>query len=318
MVDITTRKTALTDTELRYVAARVRNGSRTVVNPHPFKFIINNERVCAGERDLFLLVYVHSAPGHFKRRETIRETWGNRKYYARTMKIIFVLGLTNASTPETDAALHREHAAHKDIVQEDFMDSYRNLTYKAIGALKWISTFCVNAKYVLKSDDDMIVNPFTLMRYLEGKTSSADIMCNAYHLGHVLREPERCHVTRDEYGIDFYPIFCSGSAFVMTIDIALALHKVSYSVPFFWVDDVYLTGLLTFKLGDVTFEQLSDKYEVFVEETVVKKLAGWWWSSYIFGHVPTADIFQTVWTTIVEKAAKCLDGVCLPPRRVDS
>ena len=231
------------------------------------------------------------------------------------MKIVFILGRTEGSIPELDAALLHENAAHKDIVQEDFLDTYRNLTYKAIAALKWISTYCNDSKYVLKSDDDMIVNPFTLMYYLERKVNNEHIMCHLYGIERVNRDSERCKVTKNEYGIGFYPTYCSGSAFIMITDIAMALHDVSYSVPFFWVDDVYVTGLLPFKLGNVTYEQLSDKYEIFVEDNVVRKLAGYYWSSYIFGHVQDIDVFRTVWRTIVKYASQCRDDICLPSRR---
>ena len=285
---------SLTDVHLRYIRIRVNNGSRTPINTHPFTYLLNNERACAVENNLFLLIYVHSAPNHFKRRQIIRETWGHRKYYSRTMRIIFVLGRTDGSLPEVDALLLQEHAENADIVKEDFLGTYRNLTYKAIAALKWTSTYCKNATYVLKCDDDMIVNPFTLMNYLERKVNVAHIMCHVYKVGYVFRTSERHAVTEEEYGVNLYPKFCSGSAFIMTTDTAIALHEVSYSVPFLWLDDVYVTGLLTFKLGNVIFEQLSDKYELKKQPAVVSKLAAWWWASYMFGHVPDMDVFWTV------------------------
>ena len=55
--------------------------------------------------------------------------------------------------PGSDAKqdkLQEETTLHGDIVQEDFTDSYRNLTYKAIMAMKWVSTYCKHATFVLK------------------------------------------------------------------------------------------------------------------------------------------------------------------------
>ena len=51
-------------------------------------------------------------------------------------------------------------------------------------------------------------------------------------------------ITKEEYSDDVYPNYCSGSAFLMSIDAAISMHRASYYVPFFWVDDFYLTGLL--------------------------------------------------------------------------
>jgi len=52
------------------------------------------------------------------------------------------------------------------IVKADFQDSYRNLTYKAMSALSWISRHCNNTRYVLKTDDDAYVNMRALLRHL--------------------------------------------------------------------------------------------------------------------------------------------------------
>jgi hypothetical protein len=60
-----------------------------------------------------------------------------------------------------------ENDLYQDIVQEDFVDSYRNLSYKGVMALKWISLYCPQASYILKTDDDMIVNTFTLLKHLK-------------------------------------------------------------------------------------------------------------------------------------------------------
>jgi len=52
-------------------------------------------------------------------------------------------------------------------------------------------------------------------------------------------------VIESEFADDVYPTYCSGLAIVMSTDVVLALARVASRVAFFWVDDVYLTGLLT-------------------------------------------------------------------------
>ena len=39
-----------------------------------------------------------------------------------------------------------------------FQDTYHNLTLKTIMGLKWTSIFCSQARFVLKTDDDIYVN----------------------------------------------------------------------------------------------------------------------------------------------------------------
>ncbi|KAK2140042.1 hypothetical protein NP493_6017g00012 [Ridgeia piscesae] len=57
---------------------------QNIVNPHPFTFVLNNETMCGTDSgsDVFLFIYVHSAPENAARRNLIRATWGNRKFYA--------------------------------------------------------------------------------------------------------------------------------------------------------------------------------------------------------------------------------------------
>ncbi len=47
-----------------------------VINPHVFEDTLHPGNICSGS-DVFLLVYVHSAPENHKRRMIIRNTWGN-------------------------------------------------------------------------------------------------------------------------------------------------------------------------------------------------------------------------------------------------
>ena len=39
-----------------------------------------------------------------------------------------------------------------------FQDIYYNLTLKTVMGLKWSSIYCSQAKYVMKTDDDIFVN----------------------------------------------------------------------------------------------------------------------------------------------------------------
>ena len=135
-------------------------------NPHPFQYTLLTKTVCK-DKDIFLIAYIHTAPAHYKRRMVIRETWGNPKFYPDVViRVVFVMGKT-FDKPEVQSSLEYESEQYGDIVQENFLDSYKNLTYKGIGALKWVSTYCPHAKFVLKADDDIFVNAFTLLRHLQ-------------------------------------------------------------------------------------------------------------------------------------------------------
>ena len=58
-----------------------------------------------------------------------------------------------------------------DIIQENFLDSYNNLTLKSIFILKYIKNNCKNkVQYVLKCDDDTFINVPNLIHVLFGGT----------------------------------------------------------------------------------------------------------------------------------------------------
>jgi len=275
---------------------------QNIVNPHPFTFVLNNETMCGTDSgsDVFLLIYVHSAPENAARRNLIRATWGNRKFYAhKNIRLIFVLG-TVPSAPALTRRLMYESANYNDIVQSSFVDDYRNLTYKAISALKWVSLYCRNAKFVLKSDDDILVNPFTLMSYLAvDKPIKGLIICKVYERGIVFRAGYRRLVTLEEYAGDRYPPFCSGSAHLMTTDVVAAIYHMSYTVRFFWPDDVIITGLLPFKLDNVTFVQMADRIEVLkTDKDVASLMTGRNTRRYIFGHIHDIGLFKETWSKI--------------------
>ena len=49
----------------------------------------------------------------------------------------------------------------------DFKEDYFNLTIKHVFALKWIASHCSDVPYILKADDDVIVNLPLLQHIIE-------------------------------------------------------------------------------------------------------------------------------------------------------
>ena len=134
-----------------------------IVNSHNFNYILNPGSIVCQD-NVYVIVYVHSAPSYYQRRILIRETWATRNLFPE-IRLVFMLGQT--ADDKIMQAIKYENDLYKDIVQEDFFDSYRNLTYKAVMALKWVSIYCPQASYILKTDDDMIVNTFMFLKHLQ-------------------------------------------------------------------------------------------------------------------------------------------------------
>ena len=133
---------------------------------------------------------------------------------------------------------------NNDIILEDFHDTYLNLTLKTSFLLKWLETSCSQAKFVLKVDDDVFVNPDRLWTTLED-THLYSIMVNTADndnkkvatsidyalIGHVMksspiRDPEsKWYLPPTFYPLNIFPTFLSGTAYVFTGSLVPVLYS---------------------------------------------------------------------------------------------
>ncbi|XP_033742498.1 beta-1,3-galactosyltransferase 5-like [Pecten maximus] len=224
--------------------------------------VINNQDVCKGE-PVDILIYFQSRWDHFQRRSVLRETWASSKTFKDIhIRTIFVLG--RASVQADQVKINNENLLYHDIIQGDFIDSIANLTMKSILAMKWINENCIQAKYILKADDDMFVNIFASVEYLISQIYEKKkvVMCHAKEndTSPIERNKNsRWYVPPDVFaGRKRFPRFCSGYAAIFTTDLVPELYKASFTNPYFSVDDAYLFGLLMENIKDVLFFDIQD------------------------------------------------------------
>lgn len=122
------------------------------------RLLIPNEGACgAPGPPPFLLILVCTAPDNLNQRNAIRASWGRlREVRGLRVQTVFLLGEPGWGSRGSD--LVWESAAHGDIMQAAFQDSYRNLTLKTLSGLSWADRHCPTARYILKTDDDVFVN----------------------------------------------------------------------------------------------------------------------------------------------------------------
>jgi hypothetical protein len=118
------------------------NDTSTLINIKNFKFLINHN-TCK-KKQPFLLMLIHSAPANLKKRNVIRETWGQ---HTPTIETFFLVGYSE----QYKLDLIKENTLYKDLIQGNFMDTYRNVTYKHIMALKWVTYHCSSKFFILLS-----------------------------------------------------------------------------------------------------------------------------------------------------------------------
>ncbi|XP_059171864.1 beta-1,3-galactosyltransferase 5-like [Physella acuta] len=217
-------------------------------------YIIENPDLC-NEEKVDILIYVHSAVSHREERRGIRESWANTQIFTDiSIKRIFILG----KAEDTLQQLHvdTEYSAYGDIVQGNFLDTFKNLTYKALTMLAWVNTHCSQARYIMKADDDMFVDTFRVVRELVPKLSvmPSGVACDHKTDMPIPREHGRWYVPDSLLpNRTTWPPFCSGYFTLMTGNVIPKLLEASFNVEdFVPIDDAYLYGLLC--EGNVTME----------------------------------------------------------------
>jgi hypothetical protein len=121
-----------------------------------------------------LLVMVKSARYNFEKREAIRRTWGSSTYlrkitdlYGQPVQILFISGTPESPDASKEDEIIKESELKNDIILADFVDSYRNNTYKSILAFRWaLQVLSSDFHYMALVDDDIFVNVSNVMDFL--------------------------------------------------------------------------------------------------------------------------------------------------------
>lgn len=208
---------------------------------------INLNSTCADNSKINMIIVVHSEVTNFKKREQIRSTWGNRHFLnAYRIKLLFFLGMPFYD--DIQILVNKEASENSDIVQGSFLDSYTNVTHKAVLWLRWVSEYCPMARYVLKIDDDVFVNVFSLYHTFipTYRNASNTIWCETKPAGTLPISRANWRVANHELeGHVYYPLqLCRGYFVILSRDSIRLLYEAAKVTPFFWNDDYYVFGIL--------------------------------------------------------------------------
>jgi hypothetical protein len=129
------------------------------------EFELNPEySICNKDEEILFIAFVVIAPSFFEKRNLIRSTYGNN--FGSDFKLVFSVGMSKDE--KVNAKIREEYHLHKDIIQmNSFVDSYFLMTKKIIKSFKWTSHYCSNAKYVLRINDDVILNKYDFINYFK-------------------------------------------------------------------------------------------------------------------------------------------------------
>ena len=150
--------------------------SDKIVFPFNHTFALKPRQNPCANQNLSIVIVVNSKVSNFEKRRAIRETWGKMAtgkpekwphgdQSLPPMTLLFFLG----RNPDQGIMnkTREEYKVHEDIVLGDFKDDYKNMTLKSMLCLKYLKLHCLNVQYVLKCDDDMMLNLPYIAGYLK-------------------------------------------------------------------------------------------------------------------------------------------------------
>lgn len=223
-----------------------------------FQMLLDSPYKCGGpiKSEVFLLLVIKTSPGNFERREALRKTWAEEmEHNGVLIRRVFISGTTGEGFHKNwmNKLLELEQEEYKDILQWDFTESHYNLTLKQVLFLEWFNKKCPHASFVLNGDDDVLAQPDNMAHYLQKLQDNS----GRRHLfaGYVIdiTHPFRTLTSKyfvpvEVYESNDYPPFCSGGGIFMSRYTLSVLYRMSQSIPFFPLDDVYL-GIILAKAG---------------------------------------------------------------------
>uniref|UniRef100_V5IES8 Hexosyltransferase n=1 Tax=Ixodes ricinus TaxID=34613 RepID=V5IES8_IXORI len=254
------------------------------------------------KRNLDYLFFVHTAPDHHVHRKILRDALGKGSLsLAYNWTIVFFVGLS--TNKDTSSAIETEAADHGDIVVLPYYDTYKNLTYKFVYGMKWVTEYCPHVKYVVKIDDDVVINLALMMNYLNQVPASKARVLYCQVLEHmpVLRETNSpWYLSKDVYPNKEYPEYCSGRGLVLRSSLLQPLYTATFGLQFHGIDDAFVTGdaALVARVGHVDISR-SFSHE---DKDWTKVTAG----SIMFCHVHDETLRSKSWEIIVKNLTSSL------------
>ncbi|XP_042334651.1 beta-1,3-galactosyltransferase 9 [Sceloporus undulatus] len=212
-------------------------------------FVVSNSEACSGN-EIFLLTLVISRPENSSRRNAIRGTWANLTHVkGYGTLVLFLLG--KPSEESTQWEILKEMEKHQDLIQGIFPEPPENQTLKTLVAMEWTITFCSQARFILKIDEEMFINLPTLVEYLLNLRARPEDI----YLGRLVHQDmpnrnvqSRGFVPLQIYPEKYFPDYCSATAFVISRDVARKIYVTSRDVPLSLPPGVFV-GMCAKKAG---------------------------------------------------------------------
>ncbi|KAM9324538.1 beta-1,3-galactosyltransferase 2-like [Gastrophryne carolinensis] len=218
----------------------------------PYKYLINDPTKCLTSNPLLILLITVQA-WQKEARQAIRQTWGKEDLIPGIKVLrLFLLGKEGVRNERVEQYITEESRQYHDIIQQDFLDTYNNLTLKLLMGLHWVATYCPHALYVMKTDSDMFINTeYLVYKVLKPDQPPRTNYFTGYlmrHLSPIRDKHSKWFMPKEIYPGNQYPLFCSGTGYVFSGDLVAKILNISANITILHLEDVYI-GMCLSKLG---------------------------------------------------------------------
>ena len=200
-------------------------------------------KICDGVPKVDLLILITTVPLNTRGRHAIRKTWGQFSKLSQqdfVVRHLFLFG--SGWTEQEQKIIQGEDLAFRDVLQDDYVDSYYNLSLKVLSGYRWSKKHCETARHIMRTADDNFINVPNVMKLIKEREKemryviTGDCSRGTFPYRDVTN---KWYVTPEEYPQLAYPPYCVGTAFVTSRRMTDSIVAKSVSVPYFAIEDVY-------------------------------------------------------------------------------
>ncbi|KAI6237931.1 Hexosyltransferase [Aphelenchoides besseyi] len=199
--------------------------------------------------NISFLVLVISRPDGFYAREMIRRTWMNDVDKPSDYRVLFIVGRREDSA--LNKLLDEEQRQFGDVIRYSAEDKYELLHVKVHAAFSWQQKFCPQARYLLKTDDDTVVDLSRMNYFVQSefnallKNYPKSFICNRWGGKRPLRDPSiSWYLSTKEYNGTIFPTFCQGCSYLASTAAIGTLLNHTSNLNIIHLEDVLFTGLV--------------------------------------------------------------------------
>ncbi|CAF0751031.1 unnamed protein product [Adineta ricciae] len=227
-----------------------------------FTFINPPESICnyPNDTEQFMIIVVLSRAINFDYRHVIRATWGRNGKYKKSkihIQTVFFVGTDD----HAQAAVRDEQVLFHDVVEVGIPENYPFVAHKELASLLWTRYYCPSARIVFRADDDILLDIFLLLEYIEQGVDfrKKDGLYGWFRFNNTVHRADKWAVTKLEYSSTIYPPYTFGIGYLFSnVSCQRLVDAANHpNHEIIRIGDAYITGILR-ELANLPYYDFDD------------------------------------------------------------